>query len=243
MGTRSHPEYTGCVVNHSTAPRGLSLQRHCSSPGSRRIRLLHNSANAGPVVPPARQHRTVLLPSLIARPSRLGALAIAAASLLMAASPAATATELRWAEGAVAAQPGVHQWTWPADGTRVLMRPYIAPATPYGAGHRGIDVGANSEVVYAPADGVVHFAGTVVDRPVLSIRHDGGLLSSFEPVATELHTGDTVEEGQVVGALQSGHCSTPCLHFGVRLDGDYVSPLLYLGGIPHSVLLPTRALR
>jgi murein DD-endopeptidase MepM/ murein hydrolase activator NlpD len=124
----------------------------------------------------------------------------------------------------------------------MLVRPYIAPATPYGAGHRGIDVASTGGGVYSPAAGVVHFAGVVVDRPVLSIRHGGGLLSSFEPVTTELVAGDSVQRGDRVGTLQAGHCSTPCLHFGVRLDGDYVSPLNYLGGIPHSVQLPTRSL-
>src|SRR5690554_4726087 len=101
-----------------------------------------------------------------------------------------------------AAEGAVTLWRWPVDGTRMLMRPYIAPATPYGPGHRGIDVGASSDVVYAPADGVVHFAGTVVDRPVLSIRHGGGLLSSFEPVTTERAAGDVVQRGDRIGTLQ-----------------------------------------
>jgi murein DD-endopeptidase MepM/ murein hydrolase activator NlpD len=126
----------------------------------------------------------------------------------------------------------------------MLVRPYIAPPTPYAAGHRGIDIGATGGAqVLAPDDGVVHFAGVVVDRPVLSIRHSGGMLSSFEPVSSVLEAGDRVHRGDVVGVLQPGHCSEPCLHFGVRLHGEYLSPLNYLGGIPHSVLLPTRPLR
>jgi hypothetical protein len=28
------------------------------------------------------------------------------------------------------------------------------------------------------------------------------------------------------------------VHFGVRIDGEYVSPFLFLGGIPRAVLLP-----
>jgi len=156
--------------------------------------------------------------------------------MLIAASPATITTQVHAAEGAA-----VH-WHWPLEGSRMLIRPYIAPATPYGPGHRGVDVGSGNDAVYAPADGVVHFVGTVVDRPVLSIRHGGGLISSFEPVVSELVAGDAVERADPVGTLRGGHCSTPCLHFGVRLNGEYVSPLLYLGGIPHSVLLPTRPL-
>jgi murein DD-endopeptidase MepM/ murein hydrolase activator NlpD len=135
-------------------------------------------------------------------------------------------------------------WTWPLAAPHPIVRPYLAPATPYGAGHRGIDIGVpNGDEpveVLAPVDGVVSFAGFVVDRPVLSIRHAGGLVTSYEPVVTTLAAGDSVARGTVIGELKAGHCVQRCLHFGVRLYGEYVSPLNYLSGIPWSVLLPTR---
>lgn len=136
------------------------------------------------------------------------------------------------------------RWGWPTEAPRVLARPFIAPETQYSAGHRGIDIWADAGAsVYAPADGIVHYSGIVVNRPVISIEHPGGLISSFEPVASTLSAGTLVHRGDIIGALQSGHCGAPCLHFGVRLHGQYVSPLNYLGGIPRSVLLPTRQLR
>lgn len=135
------------------------------------------------------------------------------------------------------------RWQWPVDEPRAIVRPYLAPATPWGSGHRGIDIEASSTVVYAPADGVIHFAGFVVDRPVLSIEHAGGMLSSFEPVMTTLVAGDVVRRGDVIGTLAQGHCAVVlCLHLGARLGGEYVSPLLFLDGVPRSVLLPTRVL-
>ena len=133
------------------------------------------------------------------------------------------------------------RWSWPVDPPRVVTRTYIAPATPWAAGHRGIDIEAWSTVVRAPADGVIHFAGFVVDRPVLSIEHAGGVLSSFEPVTTTLVAGDRVRRGDVIGTLEPGHCRVVlCLHLGARIGGEYVSPLLFLGGVPRSVLMPTR---
>ena len=141
-------------------------------------------------------------------------------------------------------------WDWPVDPPRELVRQFIAPASVYSSGHRGVDLAEGSGSVYAPADGVVHFAGVVVDRPVLSIRHTGGLISSYEPVETTLLKGAAVARGDMIGTVLTdpaltdppltGHCSRACLHMGVRQNGEYVSPLLYLGGLKPSVLLPTR---
>ena len=133
------------------------------------------------------------------------------------------------------------QWSWPVTGAQAIARPYLAPATKYGAGHRGVDLVGSGELL-APADGTVHFAGRVVDRGVLSIDHGGGLLSSYEPVETELVAGDSVHRGDVIGEILPGHCRSPCLHLGARINREYVSPLLYLGGVPRAILLPTRRL-
>jgi murein DD-endopeptidase MepM/ murein hydrolase activator NlpD len=176
----------------------------------------------------------VLLPPPRPRSTRLAGLATLLALLVVTVSPA---TPLHAQEPAGAAP----SWRWPVDPPHVIVTPFIAPQTTYSAGHRGIDIAAPSgAVVYAPADGMIHFAGVVVDRPVLSIEHDGALLSSFEPVQSTLTAGAVVHKGDPVGVLLAGHCVAGCLHFGVRLHGDYVSPLNYLGGIPRSVLLPTR---
>jgi len=130
-------------------------------------------------------------------------------------------------------------WVWPVPAPHPIVRPFIAPETPYSAGHRGLDIRADAGVeVRAPAAGVVHFAGFVVDRPVISIRHAGGVLSSFEPVEPRVAAGDRVERGDVIGILLPGHCDSPCLHLGARIDGEYVNPLLFLGGLEHAVLYP-----
>lgn len=121
-----------------------------------------------------------------------------------------------------------------------MLRPFAAPPTRYGAGHRGIDIAAPGGLLSAPADGVVAFAGFVVDRPVLSIRHPGGIVSSYEPVETTLSVGDAVARGQAIGTAIDGHCPALCVHLGVRVDGQYVSPMTFFGGIPPAVLLPTR---
>jgi murein DD-endopeptidase MepM/ murein hydrolase activator NlpD len=133
------------------------------------------------------------------------------------------------------------RWTWPVAAPHPIARPYVAPASEYGAGHRGVDIRAPAGTpIRAPADGVVHFAGFVVDRPVLSIEHPGDVLSSFEPVEATVAAGDHVRRGEIVGVLLAGHCSAPCLHLGARIHGEYVNPLLFLDQVPRAVLLPVR---
>ncbi len=115
-----------------------------------------------------------------------------------------------------------------------VVSPFDGPVAPWRAGHRGVDLLASPGTpVRAPADGVVSFAGTVVDRPVISLRHtaDGPreVLSSFEPIVAAVRPGQVVRAGQVIGwAGRGGHCDALCIHWGVRLGGSYVDPLGWL---------------
>lgn len=107
------------------------------------------------------------------------------------------------------------------------------------AGHRGVDLGAADDVVLSPADGVVVFTGTVVNRPVLTIDHGDGFLSSFEPVTASVVKGASVQRGQVVGSISSEpHCPGPCVHWGVRENGEYINPLPLVSDRRPSILLP-----
>jgi murein DD-endopeptidase MepM/ murein hydrolase activator NlpD len=130
---------------------------------------------------------------------------------------------------------------WPIAPPHPITQGYKAPATRYSAGHRGIDISAQpGSAVFAPADGIIHFTGVVVDRPVLTLEIAGDLLATSEPVESSLAVGTAVHAGDAIGIVASGgHCSA-CLHFGVRLNGEYVSPLLYLSGVERAILLPMR---
>lgn len=139
----------------------------------------------------------------------------------------------------------VGRWSWPVSEPHPILTAYEHPAEVWSPGHRGIDIGVAETPdvanVFAPETGVVHFAGVVVDRPVLSLEHAGGRLSSFEPVVAIVQLGETVEAGQPIGVVQPGHCgAVDCVHLGARIDGEYVNPLVLLGEIRPAVLLPTR---
>jgi murein DD-endopeptidase MepM/ murein hydrolase activator NlpD len=131
------------------------------------------------------------------------------------------------------------RWMWPVADPAV-SGPYAAPPTRYAAGHRGIDLTATAGApLIAPDGATVRFAGMVVDRPVLTLDHGGGVLSSFEPASSDLPVGSRVARGAVIGVVGSGgHCGTACVHVGVRLNGEYVSPMLFFGRVPPAILLP-----
>lgn len=170
-------------------------------------------------------------------------LVLAPAALLIAAlaagSPAAAAVAPVDHAVSIDASPAAPGWSWPVAGERVVLRPFAAPPTPYAAGHRGVDLAAPGAgvAVLAATDGVVHFAGEVVDRGVVTIR-SGQLLVTVEPVTASVAADDRVAAGDVIGLLEPGHCREPCVHLGVREAGEYVSPLLWLGGLRRAVLLP-----
>lgn len=132
-------------------------------------------------------------------------------------------------------------WAWPLDPEPALLRAFDPPAQRWLSGHRGVDLAAGpGDGVRAPSGGIVSFVGHLVDRPVLVIDHGSGLLTSLEPVRSTLVRGAIVGPGDEVGMIGTGaHCTGRCLHWGLRLDGLYIDPMLTILDTRPSVLLPT----
>jgi hypothetical protein len=129
-------------------------------------------------------------------------------------------------------------WDWPTSGPQRVLRDFQAPPTPWGAGHRGLDLAATGPSIIAPLSGVISFSGSVVDRGVLTITGPTGDRISMEPVISELETGDWVSKGQHIASLHAGHCEQLCLHLGLREGDSYRSPRRELGIERRAVLLP-----
>lgn len=131
-----------------------------------------------------------------------------------------------------------------------VLKAFHRPDQPWSAAHRGIDLRAGPADVVAPNGGVVKFVGVVVDRPVLTIEHPNGLLSSFEPVESELTVGASVATGELLGTISPdvAHCAIQCVHWGVRIPNAwqigttvrdlYIDPAFLLGWTEPSVLWP-----
>jgi murein DD-endopeptidase MepM/ murein hydrolase activator NlpD len=118
---------------------------------------------------------------------------------------------------------------WPLSGSPVVQRGFDPPTALWGAGHRGVDLVAKpGEEVVAAASGTVAFVGSIAGKPVISIDH-GSVRTTYEPVVSELHVGDRVAIGQVIGVLGTGGHCRGCLHWGLRQGKKYLDPLLLLG--------------
>ena len=129
-------------------------------------------------------------------------------------------------------------WTWPTEGEHRILRDFRAPSTPWGPGHRGLDLAAGGEDIIAPTGGVISFSGDVAGRGVLTLRTPEGLLISMEPVEALVSSGDRVSQGELIATLHPGHCAQLCVHLGLRVEGQYRSARRELGVLQRSVLLP-----
>ena len=145
----------------------------------------------------------------------------------------ASSVSLRVADGPASGDPSfaaalpTGTWSWPVSGP--VIRGFDPPDTPFGAGHRGIDIAvAPGTPILAPEAGTVSFAGRVGGELFVTIVHGGGLSSTYSWISVAaVRKGDVVSRGQTIGATGTGHpgASVPHLHFGVKLDGEYVDPL------------------
>ena len=126
-----------------------------------------------------------------------------------------------------------------------LAKEFRQPSSDWSAGHRGVDYFVqDGESVLASHDGVISIAEVVVNRSVLTITHDLGLKTSYEPVCSQLRVGTKVKTGEPIGSVCAGsnyisHCGLRlCLHFSMRNINGYLSPLVRIGGLSPSRLKP-----
>jgi len=132
-------------------------------------------------------------------------------------------------------------FAWPLSPRPEVYRPFEQPRSQWSNGHRGVDlVAAVGQPVLSAGEGVVAFSGVVAGRGVITVRHSGGLRTSYEPVDIRLTSGAPVRRGARIGVVSAtaGHCvPLTCLHWGAISGQTYRDPLSLLGfGRP--ILLP-----
>ena len=103
--------------------------------------------------------------------------------------------------------------------------PFRPPGDRYGPGNRGLEYDTETgDVVRAAAAGTVVFSGVVAGSLHVTIDHGGGVVSSYSHLLrTTVRAGARVSQGQVIAVAGEG------LHFGVRVNGNYVDPATLIG--------------
>ena len=126
-------------------------------------------------------------------------------------------------------------FTWPVpDSKRVTsdFGPRPSPTAGASSNHKGIDIGApkGSKIVAAAPGKVIISRYSSSAGYYITIDHGGGLCTVYMHCNELLASvGDVVAGGEVIAKVGSTGISTgPHLHFGVSLNGTYVSPWGYL---------------
>lgn len=130
-------------------------------------------------------------------------------------------------------------FAWPATGriSGLFGAQRVYRGEP-GSYHGGIDIALPTGTpVRAPADGVVVLAADqpfTLEGHLLMVDHGMGLSSAFLHLSRiDVHVGDHVRQGQVIGAVgATGRATGPHLHWGLRWDEARLDPLLVAGPMP-----------
>lgn len=126
---------------------------------------------------------------------------------------------------------------WPCPSSTRVTSDYgtrVSPMSGASSNHKGIDIGASAGAdIIAAADGTVTAASySSAAGNYVMIDHGGGLYTVYMHASSLLVSpGQTVSAGDVIAKVGNTGISTGShLHFGVSLNGSYVSPWSYLGG-------------
>lgn len=109
-----------------------------------------------------------------------------------------------------------------------MVRAFEEPAHAYAPGHRGVALAASPrQAVRAALPGTVSFSGTVARRGWVTVAHGGGLETTYGWLGRrDVSRHERVGAGQVLGSLEPDR---PSLHWGARLHGRYIDPMVLLG--------------
>ena len=85
---------------------------------------------------------------------------------------------------------------WPLRPEPAVVHGFDPPATPFGPGHRGVDLlGGPGQAVHAALAGTVTYAGMLAGRGVVVVAH-GATRTTYEPVTASVAVGQPVASGR-----------------------------------------------
>lgn len=147
-----------------------------------------------------------------------------------------TVTDSKGGSSVTPGNPSSMGYSWPLPGYMTITSPFgprVHPVTHQISYHEGIDISAPMGTsIIAPKDGIVDSVS--YDDPFygyyIYLRHNDGVLTFYGHVQTiNVFPGAEVHAGDVIATVGTRGMSTgPHLHFGVKVDGQWVNPLNYV---------------
>ena len=137
-------------------------------------------------------------------------------------------------KGAVFAAAALASAAWVRPVPAPITHGFDPPATPYAAGHRGVDFAtASATPVRAVGGGVVTFSGRVANNAYVTVEHPNGWRTTYSYLrTTAVKRGDRVAAGETLGT------TTSQLHLGLKIDGRYADPARLFPARPRVHLAP-----
>ncbi|OZI61050.1 peptidoglycan DD-metalloendopeptidase family protein [Bordetella genomosp. 11] len=134
-----------------------------------------------------------------------------------------TPTPVETPKPARAADAGVINWGWPAQGQIIAT---------FSNSTKGIDIAGNAgDPVVAAADGKVMYSGNGVRGlgNLIIVQHTNGFITAYaHNRALLVKSGAEVKKGAKIAEIGQTDAPSPRLHFEVRRQGTPVDPLQYL---------------
>ena len=126
-------------------------------------------------------------------------------------------------------------WSYPLPGAHVIS-PYGGRG---GRGHAGVDIKTKpNDKVLAAFDGVVTQSGPYFGYGnYIVIRHAFGFSTCYSHQSKNfVKVGQKVKAGEVIGLTgQTGHATTPHLHFEIRFCGRTIDPSIFFDHANHTL--------
>lgn len=131
--------------------------------------------------------------------------------------------------------PSFSGFIWPCPSSKRVTSEFGARSAPIAGAssyHKGMDIGAPSgtDIIAAASGEVVISTYSYSSGNYIMISHGNGLMTVYMHCSQLLvSVGAKVNQGDVIAKVGStGYSTGPHLHFGVRVDGEYVNPRNYV---------------
>ena len=129
------------------------------------------------------------------------------------------------------------QMCWRAPVDRPISDPFRPPECKWCSGNRGVKFGAEpGDEVRSVVTGTVWFHGTVGSTGYLTLLVDGSAVSLLVTIGG-IEVLDRYQRGSVVAAGDPVGQATGTVHLGIRSNGRYLDPELWLSAAPNRVRL------